>query len=136
MIQDLWVDDVGRLWVMMRVGDPQWETGAERVAVGLHRRPGLKITDYDSYWDTVVEVIDLQKGETIARRRFEKNLIKFLGAYEATGRTLFDGDTYRLPVYRLRLEEPFRGTVNLRPMPADSVDECTLQQPSRPPVPS
>jgi hypothetical protein len=105
-IQDLRVDEAGRLWVMMRIGDPKWETSVERITVGLHRRPGLKITDYDSYWDTVIEVIDLEKGETIVRRRFEKYLTRFLGTNEVIGGTFLDGITYRLPVYRLRMEEP------------------------------
>jgi hypothetical protein len=105
-IQDLWVDEADRLWVMMRVGDPDWEDGVERVGVGFGRRPSVEMVDYDSFWDTVIEVIDLEKGEAIARRRFEKNLIKFLGSNEATGRTLEEGGAIRLPIFRLRLEYP------------------------------
>lgn len=108
-IQDLWVDEADRLWVMMRVGDPDWEDGVERVGVGFGRRPSVEMVDYDSFWDTVIEVIDLEKGEAIARRRFEKNLIKFLGSNEATGRTLEEGGAIRLPIFRLRLEYPPRG---------------------------
>ena len=103
-IQDLWVDDDGRLWVLMRVGDPGWEQGVERVGVGFGRRPSVKLTDYDAFWDTVIEVVDLEAGVTLARTRLEKNLIKFLGANRVTGRTYMENGTYRLPVLRLRLD--------------------------------
>ena len=103
-IQDLWIDEEGKLWVLMRVGDPDWEQGVERVGVGFGRRPSVRMVDYDAFWDTVVEVVDLKAGVTIARRRFEKGLIKFLGRNEVTGWTNLENETFRLPVYRLSLQ--------------------------------
>jgi hypothetical protein len=103
-IQDLWVDGEDRLWVLMRVGDPDWREAVERTTSALGRGPRTRMTDYNGFWDTVVEVIDLEVGRTIARERFDHNLLRFLGRNEVTGRTVFEDGTFKLPVLRLLLE--------------------------------
>ena len=62
------------------------------------------MVDYNGFWDTVIEVIDLEAGRTIARERLDDNLIRFLGSHEVMGRTYLEGMTVRLPIYRLRLD--------------------------------
>ncbi len=103
-IEDVWIDDEEYLWVMMRVGDVDWEEGVERVGVGFGRRPSVTLSDHNLFWDTVIEVVDLKRGRTVARERFENSLIRFLGNNEVAGMTYLEGMTIRLPFFRARVE--------------------------------
>ena len=110
-IQDVWIDDEEYLWVMMRVGDVDWEEGVERVGVGFGRRPSVTLSDHNLFWDTVIEVVDLKRGRTVARERFETSLVRFLGNNEVVGMTYLEGMTIRLPFFRARIEDG-PGTMN------------------------
>jgi hypothetical protein len=68
----LHVDELNRLWILVRVGDPNWEGAvADDPRHRLGNRGSSKvITDYDGYWDSIVEVVDLRRGHVLVRERF------------------------------------------------------------------
>jgi hypothetical protein len=72
-------DEVGRLWVLIQVADPQYQKA-------LHRRENVRsvreslweITDYDRFYDTVIEVLDPGAARLLASERVDPTLIFWL----------------------------------------------------------
>lgn len=99
------VDEEGRLWVLARVGDPNWKDAVARNPriVSIDGHAAAEITSYDGYWDSVVEVIDLGQRRVIARGRYPMFLLRFLESGELiAGRNGQRGEMY-LDVYEARL---------------------------------
>ncbi|MDP2956353.1 MAG: hypothetical protein Q8N53_08020 [Longimicrobiales bacterium] len=74
LIGALWEAPDGLLWVAIRVADPEWERAMEI-------RPGRpkRVVNYNKFYDTILEVIDPEKGEVLASRRVDPFLEHFLG---------------------------------------------------------
>ena len=100
LLQQVWQDRAGRLWVRTVVADPNWRRAVQRG--GPH---GYTVQDYDGYRDTVIEVIDPQRGRVLASRRFPM-MVDLLG--EDRLGTVMTGpdDVPRYVVWRLRLSTP------------------------------
>ena len=79
-IQHLRVDGEGRLWVIIRVVDPSWEEAMEEVSHG--HRTSQAISDYNRYWDSVVEVWDKEGRSVLARKQFPEFFLGFLESGE------------------------------------------------------
>jgi hypothetical protein len=105
-IEDIRVDEEGRLWVLMRVGDPEWEDAIEVRRLGLGQAPAAEITDHHGLWDSVVEVWDLNQARVIARKRFPQYFIRFLESGELASLPEMVGDVFQLKIFRLTLNEP------------------------------
>jgi hypothetical protein len=84
-IMDARVDTEGRLWLLVRVGDPNWEEVVERRRPGLGRGMPPQIGDKNGYWDSVVEVIDLNSRRVLARERYPQFFVQFLESGELVG---------------------------------------------------
>lgn len=65
-VQDGWVDQDGRLWVVGKVADAAWRDG-----IGAAVDGASPIVDADRTWDTVVEVHDPTTGAVITEARFD-----------------------------------------------------------------
>lgn len=65
----VWIDGKGRLWMLGAVADQHWQQGLD---VSDTARPGfMAISDYDKYFDTTIEVRDLNSGALIASTRLD-----------------------------------------------------------------
>ena len=73
-IQSVREDNSGLLWVLSAVADEDWESYLETGADGFPRLVGSNA----QLFDTVVEVIDPDEGQLIARRRVDEFLSGFL----------------------------------------------------------
>ena len=79
-IQHLRVDGEGRLWILARSADPQWE---ETMVPQRHGSRWVQaISDYNKYWDSVIEVWDLSQMRVLVRKRFPEFLHGFLESGE------------------------------------------------------
>jgi hypothetical protein len=67
-IQGAWIDGIGRLWVLGRAADQQWERGLSSSPSGS---PGPVITEPDKVYDTVLEAIDRETGRVMATARLD-----------------------------------------------------------------
>lgn len=65
-VQDGWVDTAGRLWVVGKVADANWQDG-----IGATIDGASPISDPDRAYDTVVDVLDPVTGAVIAEGRFD-----------------------------------------------------------------
>lgn len=77
-ISDIWEDPLGRLWVLFRVPDPDWESSVRRIPAGLGHRPWYEVEDWQGYWDTVVAVIDPEDGTPLVVDRYPGWISSFL----------------------------------------------------------
>jgi len=74
-------DDEARIWVLLRVADPEWRT-----AITWSTRPGDEqgrrpiISNRDRAFDTIIEVIDRDSGALVASQRFDEAWLKFVSA--------------------------------------------------------
>ncbi len=68
------VDSTGLLWTLISNPSPDWEKGVSSrvIGSGLHTETLYKITNRDLIADAVIEVIDVRRGELVARARFDK----------------------------------------------------------------
>jgi hypothetical protein len=72
-------DPEGRVWVAIQVADPQWES-----AFGPGRgyyQGRERVTEYNLYYDTVIEVIDPQRNRVLASGRLDDRV----GGFTSTG---------------------------------------------------
>ena len=66
VLVDVMPDDQGLLWILTTIASAKWATalGAEKDIMGNRvQRPGTM------YMDTMIEVINVQRGRVVARRR-------------------------------------------------------------------
>jgi hypothetical protein len=66
-VQDGWVDREGRLWIVGKVPDANWQAG-----IGVSVDGASPITNADRAYDTVVEVHDPSTGAVLAEARFDE----------------------------------------------------------------
>ena len=71
-LSGLWVDGGGRIWTAVLVPDPGWKATAEAPPAGREGRPApmVPVADWDSYFDTIIEVIDPVAGRVVVSERF------------------------------------------------------------------
>jgi hypothetical protein len=67
-IFSLWIDRDGRAWVLIAVPGAEWQSAIFRRGV-LHGRTVYGVSDYNTYYDTLLEVIDIESAAVIARGR-------------------------------------------------------------------
>src|SRR5690606_1148745 len=65
-VQDGWVDTDGRLWIVGKAPDPNWQEG-----IGPPVDGASPITDADKAYDTMVEVRDGTTGALLGEARFD-----------------------------------------------------------------
>jgi len=102
----VWFDQrTGLLWTIVHVADPQWRDGAGP----LRRADGgeyMPIHDRQRVYDTIVEVIDVNAGRVLARRRFDGTVDIPIGAGLFAGvRETAEGAPY-LELWRFTLVVP------------------------------
>jgi hypothetical protein len=94
--------DTELLWVAISVGDPEWRralvTGPEREG------SGYEIGEWDGYHDTIVEVIDPERGEVIASTRIDQRLWSLDGRMFGASYFEEDGVYPRIEVWRFTLD--------------------------------
>jgi hypothetical protein len=73
-VLDLHVRADGRLMVLLEIPDPEWWEGIEHRSTGS----GYVRTDWDHYVDTVLEVIDPQTSQVVARRAFDERIAQIV----------------------------------------------------------
>ena len=69
LIRGIWLDAVGRIWVVGEVADRRWKEGFVAGDSGAPNRDDH--IEPDRYLDTIVEVRDPQTGQLIATARFD-----------------------------------------------------------------
>jgi hypothetical protein len=100
LLQQVWQDRDGRLWVSMLVADRNW-----RRAVRPGGPHGYTVADYDGYRDTVIEVIDPERGRVLASRRFPLG-VEFIGEGKLGGVVAGQDDVPYYAVWRMQLVSP------------------------------
>lgn len=73
-ITSLYHDARGRLWVLLRVADENWTPRATRGEGARHRRE-----DRSQFYDSVIEVIDIENAVLLAAMRIGDPLTAFVG---------------------------------------------------------
>jgi hypothetical protein len=107
-ITDMWLDPERRLWLLVRVGDPNWEDAVVVPRPGLGVRGGVEITDWNGYWDSVVEVIDLEAQRVIARERFPQFFLEFFESGELVSFRMTGQNEAIVEVVQIQLQGPPR----------------------------
>jgi hypothetical protein len=102
-IQALWVDDDNRAWVIISVADPNWADAVDHSAGSFQGIPRNKYTDHNDYFDTVIEVIDLDKGVLLARARMDNQAVYASGDGRIVTYLEADDGTQLIEVWRPRL---------------------------------
>ena len=102
-IMDARVDDQGRLWLLVRVGDPDWEKVVTLRRPGLGRRAPPQIGDKNGFWDSVVEVIDLESHRVVVRERFPQFFTQFLESGDLVGFRIVDDVGAVVEVFDIQL---------------------------------
>lgn len=77
-IVSMTMDSAGRAWVMMSVLAPDWRKWVAEETIGGVEHT-FRVLDREGTLDTIVDVIDLEKGELFATGRFPRLLRGFLG---------------------------------------------------------
>jgi hypothetical protein len=99
-IIDVLEDANGFVWVIGWVADTRWKEAFDAIPDGTG--PGYRITDANTLYDTVVEVLEPKRLSVVARGRFPEMMLMFaahglLASYRRTGETSF------VDVHRVRL---------------------------------
>lgn len=101
-IRDVRVDGSGRMWILINVADDRWmepfrETGD----------PDTRFTgDYERYFDTVLEVIDLQSRRVIATARYDEYISRITSDFRLVAERETDHGEPYLEVWAVRLPTP------------------------------
>jgi hypothetical protein len=70
-VSGLWLDNAGHLWTAVLVPDAHWRATDSRPAGGGERRSRIPTPgEWATYFDTIVEVIDVRAGRVLTSRRF------------------------------------------------------------------
>jgi hypothetical protein len=108
---DVMVDSTGLLWIARNVGAPGWDTiNVSLEYLSPHEAPGeasIPREQEDRLYQTIIEVIDPERGELLARTS-----LPFLGHLAAPGYvgrvTMYESGHYRTMVYPVVLNLPAR----------------------------
>ena len=99
ILNGIWVDQNRRVWTMTMVPDRRW--AKSNYVSGTERR--ISADERKKLYDTIVEVIDVEKGVVLARQRFEHPLLRVDPTpYVFTTQETADGDV-QVAIYNLRL---------------------------------
>jgi hypothetical protein len=98
---DVAVDEEGLLWTLVAVAGEEWRQGLRQH--GLPEGTGYDIEDFNMYFDTVVEVIDLERRQVVKRSRFDSYFPGFLGDGHVTSYSEDADGVPRINIIRLRL---------------------------------
>ena len=80
-LRSLAVDRSGLLWVVATVPDSRWRGALTRTRPGPGgTRPGYEVTDYDRYYDTVIDVIDPNASMLVSTLRTDRYYHSFADA--------------------------------------------------------
>jgi hypothetical protein len=101
LLQQVWQDRAGRLWVSIMVPDRNWRSQVRRG--GPH---GYTVADNTRYYDTIIEVIDPRRGVLLASRRFNE-WVHFMGE-DRIGAVVGEDDVPQYVVWRVQLASPTR----------------------------
>jgi hypothetical protein len=99
------VDSAGRLWVYLNVADPMRRTAGTEAATspeGTVRIP----TNWDAYFDTVIEAFDVGTGRLLASRRLDERFRHALGGDRLARVAEDEQGRIIVSVFRVRLVEP------------------------------
>ncbi len=110
ILKDIRFDESGLLWVLVNVRDERWRSVWWSTAPASYMMRPRSEAEGNALWDTLVEVIDVRRGQLIARTRVDPNVL-FAGprrilAYEE----LADG-TPAITLWEARLITPTSGGV-------------------------
>lgn len=100
-------DSVGRLWVLAVIGDPAWRSAIGTTLpsrLGGGRSPAPVITDFDKYFDAVLEVIDVKQRRVVASQRFPQALTFLVNDSIVAQRIEVDSDFF-IQTWRFGLQE-------------------------------
>lgn len=94
-------DAAGLLWLLASVPDPRWRDAlGEGPREG--REPGVSVSDWVRFTDTIVEVIDPVAGRVVATQRFDWPLAFIDSSHVAAFNATRTGEPY-LKVWRIEL---------------------------------
>jgi hypothetical protein len=98
LIEDIYEDQSGRLWILITVADPNW-----RRAAGPTREGVVTVADRNKFFDSVVEIIDPSTGTLLASRRVPEYLTQFISGGQAISYEEATSGAGRVLVWQLRL---------------------------------
>ncbi len=102
-------DARGRVWILEIVPDRQWRRGvvAEPIGEGRSDKKGWRIIDQDfeKYYDTNIEVLDLEAGRVLARSRIDQSCRFVTPQLELMCDQRNDDGTYGLSIHTVRLDQ-------------------------------
>ncbi len=93
-------DDDGFLWTLGWVADRRWRSSV-RLATGTES----EITDFDGYFDSIVERIDLRTNTVCASKRFDTFFPSFVAPGELWSYREDDEGIGRIDVFKLRINQ-------------------------------
>jgi hypothetical protein len=99
-------DSVGLLWVFIARADNEWH----KALVPDRAIPGgyTQTDDWDQFFDTVVEVLDLKRGQVIASARFDQFFLSSMGGGYVASYKESPFGTPQVLLWRLVLTQPRR----------------------------
>jgi hypothetical protein len=100
LIQEIWFDVAGRLWVLGSVADRHWRAG-----LGAADSAGRQSIDSDKYYDTIVEVRDPRTGAVIATARFDVSCRSVAGPGELVHEVVTKAGWVRAELLRVVFDE-------------------------------
>jgi len=100
-VADITFDEAGLLWVLITARQENWRSALD--AAQANRDPaGVN----SKVWDSIIEVIDLNSGAVLARKRYDEHLIRFAGPRFLTSYKQHEDGTPQITVWRVTLSRP------------------------------
>jgi hypothetical protein len=103
LLKDIQVDPEGLIWVLVSVPGERWEEGIGH-GRDLYGGTTARVLHPDLYWDTVVEVINPESAEVVARARLPQHIERFAGQGLAVSEEIDAGAEPRIVVWSLQIE--------------------------------
>jgi len=101
-LQEIQFDENGLLWVLILVLDERWRSVWWATAPPSYRIEARPSDEGNVLWDTILEVIDVERGELVARRRIDAYL-RFAGPARVVSYEELDDGTPRITLWRAEL---------------------------------
>ena len=92
----------GYLWVAFAVPDPRWGRGLTRTKKGEGGSEMVDVADWEGVYDTMLEVIDVERGQVVVTQRFDQFITSILPDHRVVAVNVDDLQPF-LTVYRVAI---------------------------------
>lgn len=95
VLAGVWQADAKTLWTVSWVPDPRWKSAVVPMNAREHR-----VTDFNRYYDTVIEQIDLSTNRVLATAKMDQVLWGFVGSDQLWYYTESDSSALKVTIVR------------------------------------